>query len=585
MRKKQDFDRACNIQSNNTLFIDCKTNKDGWFDSKQQRTTNMVRRYRHQHKQRYSTKDFVVTRKYRGIQIKSNTNLMKQYPERKRIRIASRRKLKQTKSLANINNDYNVNNTYAKFGWSFSVIDIDKDGNDDLIVGAPRYSEDVDAQRGRVYIIYGSDDGFPTSDFDSINVNNYPNITSILKGPMLAKSRFGSSVAALDINLDGHIDIAVGAPAFGNNGPLQYNGAVYIYLGGGKNRYFTDPNIEIKCQTKYCNLGHNLAVADTNFDGRDDLVLATPFFHQSLVQGGTVSSLCSNSDIAMIRTIFFEDLVQKWKLSSNQEYSWFGHQVRTKKNVLMINQPHCRINSRSRSDLSPSDIQNVGRLSVFNMGNELNIQNFTFIGSKEFQSLGYSSDVGFPYGKESLILAIGIPGASVNGSVFTVPFEFPQAGIVILYNITKNEPPMEVARFEGNRHYDRFGNLVKFQDVNGDNIDDLIIGSPLFTDDWSGIAPELIPEDGRVYIYYGGEHFLKGNVTRQHCNYKHIVYPCPGRQANLSVDDRLGYSSSRFGIHVEVIKTKNQRFLGFTAPYTNMENDVEQSGTFTLRRL
>lgn len=95
------------------------------------------------------------------------------------------------------------------------------------------------------------------------------------------------------------------------------------------------------------------------------------------------------------------------------------------------------------------------------MGNVLNIQNFTFTGSEQFQLFGYSSDVGYPYGKDSLILAIGVPGASVNGSIFTVPHKFHQAGIVILYNITRNEPPMEVARFEGNRQYDRFGNLVK----------------------------------------------------------------------------------------------------------------------------
>ena len=42
-----------------------------------------------------------------------------------------------------------------------------------------------------------------------------------------------------------------------------------------------------------------------------------------------------------------------------------------------------------------------------------------------------------------------------------------------------------------------FGHGLAFVDVNGDAMDDLIIGSPLYTDD-----EYKQPEIGRIYVYY-----------------------------------------------------------------------------------
>lgn len=44
--------------------------------------------------------------------------------------------------------------------------DLNQDGHGDLVVGAPGYSRPGHFQVGRVYLIYGSDQGLPPIDLD-----------------------------------------------------------------------------------------------------------------------------------------------------------------------------------------------------------------------------------------------------------------------------------------------------------------------------------------------------------------------------------------------------------------------------------
>lgn len=107
----------------------------------------------------------------------------------------------------------------AYFGYCLASGDIDGDGYDDLIVGAPMYTKTkTDGyEHGRVYVIY--------QDRSRSFTRSHARTGEISKG------RFGLSVTSLgDINLDGFGDFAVGAPYGGVDG----KGVVYIYHGSAK---------------------------------------------------------------------------------------------------------------------------------------------------------------------------------------------------------------------------------------------------------------------------------------------------------------------------------------------------------------
>ena len=99
----------------------------------------------------------------------------------------------------------------AGFGYSLETLDVNGDGLDDLIVGAP-FTDNDGKGGGAVYVYVNSKKGLDSSRYLK------------LEGPT-KESQFGLSLARLgDLNKDGFDDFAVGAPYEGL-------GVVYIFLG------------------------------------------------------------------------------------------------------------------------------------------------------------------------------------------------------------------------------------------------------------------------------------------------------------------------------------------------------------------
>nr|AON96596.1 integrin alpha-PS2 [Bicyclus anynana] len=104
----------------------------------------------------------------------------------------------------------------AYFGYSLTSGDIDGDGAEDIIVGAPMFTKPKSDgyEHGRIYVIYQGK--------NRLFSKNHARTGEVSRG------RFGLAVTSLgDINYDGFGDVAVGAPYGGENG----KGVVYIYHG------------------------------------------------------------------------------------------------------------------------------------------------------------------------------------------------------------------------------------------------------------------------------------------------------------------------------------------------------------------
>ena len=117
----------------------------------------------------------------------------------------------ETAQQVSSNATYFVSNEYANLGWSLASSDLNRDGSDDLLIGSPVYSELNAYQNGAVFIVLAkNEDGIP---MDNLNLETSADF--VIKPPVdVFNSRFGHSIAVLDLNLDGHNDIVIGAPSY-----------------------------------------------------------------------------------------------------------------------------------------------------------------------------------------------------------------------------------------------------------------------------------------------------------------------------------------------------------------------------------
>jgi signal transduction histidine kinase len=152
--------------------------------------------------------------------------------------------------------------TRSMYGSSISVTgDVNGDGYPDLMVGAPRWTQDREAE-GAVFLYLGSKQGFLSTP-----------AWSVLGGQDGAE--LGTAVSIVgDLNHDGRDDVAVGEPHY--HGASQGIGRVRVYFGSAEGLR-PAPDWTFVGSAPREGVGASIAArGDLNGDGRPDLVVGAP---------------------------------------------------------------------------------------------------------------------------------------------------------------------------------------------------------------------------------------------------------------------------------------------------------------------
>jgi len=163
------------------------------------------------------------------------------------------------------------------FGAALAVGDFNRDGHDDLAIGAPGDIVGGAEGAGQIHILYGSDTGLTATGNDRLHQG-----TSGVPGKPQAGDKFGAALAVGDFDGDGYDDIAVGVPGESSKEKSSI-GKVNVLFGGPAG--VTSAGSELWSQASKGvgsrpqardRFGAALASADFDDDGFDDLAVGVP---------------------------------------------------------------------------------------------------------------------------------------------------------------------------------------------------------------------------------------------------------------------------------------------------------------------
>ena len=161
--------------------------------------------------------------------------------------------------------------TFSELGASVAAAgDVNNDGYDDVIVGAPRYDNGV-SSGGAAFVYYGSETGLSsTADWTVV----FP----------LPDARFGASVAtAGDVNADGCDDVIVGAYSYESG--EAFEGAAFVFYGSTGGLIET-PAWIVQSNQAGAAFGTSVGTAgDVNNDGFDDVIVGAPYYNNAQSEG------------------------------------------------------------------------------------------------------------------------------------------------------------------------------------------------------------------------------------------------------------------------------------------------------------
>ncbi len=350
----------------------------------------------------------------------------------------------------------------SKQGQAVGFADIDGDGIEDKIVGAP-YATSASAT-GAVLVYTGT-----ASEYSLTN-------SALLQDG----DNFGYSFVNLgDVDGDGKADFAISAihGSGDNAGDTYLSGSVTIYKGGGSGRIIN----KIGGDGPMDKFGYALAAGDINGDGKPDLIVSAPFNTNdpALYQSGAVY------------VYFAPDFSTRVALYASTTNKGLGLGVAAGD-----------VNGDGISDLLMSA---SGKVLVFFGGSTfapaINAPDITLTSA----SSGFGKAItviGDLDGDGKGKIAVGAPNATINnyrdtGSVYIVNGS--ATGSVDLDAAT--QPASLMVRIDGAGLFNRFGAAISAMgDLDGDGKPDFAVGAPMA--DVTTLSGQNILS-GKAYLFKG----------------------------------------------------------------------------------
>jgi len=401
-------------------------------------------------------------------------------------------------------------------GWSVSAAgDINRDGIGDLIIGAIFADSNGNSNAGRSYVVFGSDTGLP----NPLNLSTLDGQNGFVINGEGEGDQSGISVStAGDINGDGIDDLIIGASAADPNGN---NNAGRSYVVFGSDTGLPNPlnlstldgqnGFVINGEAESDQTGWSVSAAgDINGDSVDDLIIGAPFADPNGNSSAGRSYVVFGSDTGLPNPLNLSTLDGQngFVINGEGEGDQSGISVSTAGDINGDGIDDLIIGA---SAADPNGNNNAGRSYVVfgsdtGLPNPLNLstldgQNgFVINGEAESDQSGSSVSAAGDIdgdGIDDLIIGARLADPNGNNDAGRSYVVFgSHTGLPNLFNLS-NINGLNGFIINGEAEGDRSGRSVSSAgDINGDGIDDLVIGAP---------------QAGKAYIVYGLSDTLFGD--------------------------------------------------------------------------
>lgn len=435
-----------------------------------------------------------------------------------------------SRSVADLSNEEGFFLYETGFNKEFGEVvsnagDVNGDGLDDIIMGAPKANPKATERdsrsepgyhAGEGYVVFGRAGGFNDS-LDVSNLNGTNGFTIVGVADKFSRIELGTSVSAAgDVNGDGIDDVIIGAPyaEVRSNGETTYNGGEgYVIFGRAGGLGDTVDVTTLDGSNGFALQGSDRAgvvgfavseAGDLNNDGIDDLVVGSSgdahvVFGNSSGFEPTISvnDLVGTNGFTVINASTTRDLLGV-ALGSAGDVNNDGI------DDLLVGAPGADFNNEEdigityvifgRSD-GFSDTLDIATLNGTN--------GFAIRGTSTLNSTGFSVSGAGDVNSDGIDdIVVGAPGAMPNGRL--------EAGetYVVFGRDGDFDATIELSALNGSNGFTIWGSGVGTTtgfagrsvsaagDVNGDGISDLVVGSPL-------VAPNFMEKAGESYVILG----------------------------------------------------------------------------------